>query len=214
MKKTALAALCVLAFAASSVPARGGRPPAPAVNISPPPIASDPSVRYDYDIVYVRVPRRADGREARWAEFSNPTNMEPGGDLMLLHPDGTEEVLVGGKDGSCLDPQVSFDGQSVYFAKFVDASHKGTDIYKLHVPSRKLTRLTDQHFTPNTGAADWSKLKLPYGVFNLGPCPGPAARSCSSATATPTSRRGDTPRSPSSSFPWTTTARTSSRSAT
>ena len=64
------------------------------LNMDPPPIATDKSVKYDYDIVYVRAPRKdADGR-SRWAEVGDPRTMEPGADLMLLHPDGKEEVLV------------------------------------------------------------------------------------------------------------------------
>lgn len=155
------------------------------LSIDPPHISTDRSVKYDYDIVYVRGLRREDGKEARWAEFSRPTTMEPGADLMLLHPDGKEEVLVGGEDGSVMDPYVSFDGQSVYFAKFIDKEHTGADIWRLHVPSRKTVRLTDQTFTPNTGAAPWAsdyrkpeegKTSLHYGVFNLGPCPIPGGK--------------------------------------
>ena len=105
--------------------------------------------------------------------------MEPGSDLMLLHPDGKEEVLVAVKAHEAIaDPMVSFDGASVYFAKFHDAlKHKGSDLYKIHVPTRKVVQLTQQVFTPNTGAADWSKTSLPsWGVFNLGPCPLPGGK--------------------------------------
>src|SRR5262249_26268349 len=116
---------------------------------------------------------------SKWAEVGDPRTMEPGADLMLLHPDGSEEVLVPvtGNE-SIADPQVSFDGQSVYFAKMHDATgHKGADIYKVHVPTRKVTRLTQQTFTPNTGVADWSRTPLPaWGVYNLGPCPLPGGR--------------------------------------
>ena len=44
------------------------------LSIEPPHISTDKSVRYDYDIVYVRGLRRTDGKEARWAEFSRPTD--------------------------------------------------------------------------------------------------------------------------------------------
>ena len=97
----------------------------------------------------------------------------------LLQPDGTQEVLVPVSEAeSIADPQVSFDGQWVYYAKMHDAvKHKGADIYKVHVPTRKIVRLTDQTFTPNTGAADWKKTPLPsWGVYNLGPCPLPGGR--------------------------------------
>lgn len=155
------------------------------LNIDPPHISTDASIRYDFDIVYVRGKRREDGKEARWAEFSKPTMMEPGADLMLLHPDGSEELLVSGGDGSVMDPYVSFDGQWVFYAKFIDAEHTGADLYKIHVPSRRIVRLTNQVFTPNTGAAPWSadfrtreqgKSALHYGVYNLGPCPVPGGK--------------------------------------
>ena len=66
------------------------------LSIDPPHISTNKPVKYDYDIIYVRGTRRKDGKEARWAEFSRPTMMELGADLMLLHPDGSEELLVSG----------------------------------------------------------------------------------------------------------------------
>ncbi len=119
--------------------------------------------------------------------------MDAGADLMLLHPDGKEEVLVVGGKGSVTDPMVSFDGQWVYYALFHDltggstsqGAPAGADIYKIHVPTRKVVRLTQQRFTPNTGAAHWSKdfrsaepgkNYLGYGVFNMGPCPLPGGK--------------------------------------
>src|SRR5262249_46075572 len=130
-------------------------------------------------IVYVRAPRRAADGRSRWAEGGDPRTMEPGAELMLLHPDGKEEVLVPVKPHEAIsDPFVSFDGNSVYYAKFHDPlNHKGSDIYKVHVPTRKIVQLTQQVFTPNTGAADWSKTSLPsWGVYNLGPCPLPGGK--------------------------------------
>ena len=47
-----------------------------------------------YDIVYVRQPRYGDTTNTIWPEVFHPARGEPGADLMLLHPDGTEEVLV------------------------------------------------------------------------------------------------------------------------
>jgi hypothetical protein len=177
---------CLIAATLIAVPTLGqNKEPPRELNITPPSIATDKTVKYDYDIVYVRAPRHGDEQRTKWAEFSDPTRMEPGADLMLLHPDGREEVLVEGKDGSVMDPYVSFDGAWVYYAKFIDAKHTGTDIWKMHVPSRKTVRLTDQTFSPNTGAADWSKdyrtpekgkTALNYGVFNLGPCPVPGGK--------------------------------------
>src|SRR4051812_1079107 len=64
------------------------------LNMDPPPLAKDASVKYDFDIVYVRAPRKAADGRSRWAEVGDPRTMEPGADLVLLHPDGSEEVLV------------------------------------------------------------------------------------------------------------------------
>ncbi|MFO0804600.1 MAG: hypothetical protein U0791_15940 [Gemmataceae bacterium] len=149
--------------------------------------------KLDYDIVYVRMPRKGDKVGTNWTEISNPTFMDAGADLMLLHADGREEVLVKGSPGSVTDPTVSFDGEWVYYSKFHDLKGAsvsqgpaaGADIFKIHVKSRKIVQLTKQEFTPNTGAADWSKdFRTPakgtnhfeYGVFNMGPCPLPGGK--------------------------------------
>jgi hypothetical protein len=164
-----------------------------AIDVNPRPVADDPSVKIDYDIVYVRAPRKGAAVGTNWPEISNPFFMDAGADLMLLHPDGTEDVLVRGGAGSVTDPMVSFDGQWVYYALFHDltgasvqqGSAAGADIFKIHVRSRKIVRLTQQQFTPNTGAGNWTrdyrtpepgKNYLDYGVFNLGPCPLPGGK--------------------------------------
>src|SRR5262245_19109104 len=129
-----------------------------------------------------------------FAEVNNPLRLDAGADLMLLHPDGSEEVLVKGGKGSVMDPMVSFDGEWVYYAHVHAlpdmASHTpplGADIYKVHVKSKKIVRLTHQGYTPNTGAANWSRpprsrddeardMLCFYGVFNTGPCPLPSGK--------------------------------------
>jgi hypothetical protein len=185
MKRHIRMACFLLLAVASSAMAQTKKEPARPLNVNPPPIATDKTVLYDYDIVYVRAPRYGDDKRPGWAEFSDPTRMEKGADLMLLHPDGSEEMLVSGKDGSVMDPYVSFDAAWVYYAKFQGAKHSGSDIYKIHVSSRKVVKLTEQTFTPNTGAAPWSKdfrtpeqgkTALRYGVYNLGPCPAPGGK--------------------------------------
>src|SRR4051812_4897856 len=105
----------LLAMGAASVPAQTPRKErlyADPINIDPPHISTDKSVKYDFDIVYVRAPRKfADGR-SKWAEVGDPRSMEPGADLVLLHPDGKEEVLVPVTENeSIADPAVSFDAQ-------------------------------------------------------------------------------------------------------
>jgi len=164
------------------------------LNVKVPPISTDKSVRYDYDIVYVRVQRAGDEKHKRfYTDFSQPVTMEPGADLMLHHPDGKEELLVPGGDGSITDAMVSFDGQWVYYSHLYDLqkpdqwspSRKGADIFKIHLKTRRIVKLTDQTFTPNTGAAKWSddfrtpkegRTHFDYGVFNMGPCPLPGGR--------------------------------------
>ena len=165
------------------------------LDVTPASLRGDKSIRYDYDIVYVRSPRAGNDKGSRWAEIAHPHLMDPGADLMLLHPDGTEEVLVeGGATGAITDPVVTFDGEWVLFShmKGLEGTNMhgkfpsgGADIYKLHLGSRKLVRLTHQEYTPNTGAADWAsdfrsnekgKTRIEYGVLNLGAYPLPGNR--------------------------------------
>jgi len=163
------------------------------ISLDVPHISSDRSVEYDYPIVYVRVPRKGDDVGSKWAEIAHPVQMDPGGDLMLLQTDGSEEVLVAGGAGSIIDPVVSLDGEWVFYSHIHDMTinwagkypKAGADIYKIHLSTRKVVRLTQQRFTPNTGAADWSsdfvsredgKTHLDYGVFNTGPYPLPGGR--------------------------------------
>src|SRR5215471_5761406 len=65
--------------------------------IAVPKVSTDRSIKYDYDIVYVRTPRKGNApHSSRWPDASLPLNVDAGGDLMLLHPDGSEERLVEG----------------------------------------------------------------------------------------------------------------------
>ncbi len=165
------------------------------IDVKVPHIATDKSVKYDYDIVYVRTPRKGDKARSSWTEIAHPAIMDAQGDLMLLHPDGKEEVLVeGGADGSVTDPYVSFDGQWVFYSHLKGlkgtSQHgqpplQGADIFKINVKTKKLVQLTHQEWTPNTGAAKWSATMrkgepgttwLNYGVLNMGPCPLPGGR--------------------------------------
>ncbi len=119
----------------------------------------------------------------------------PGADLVLLHPDGKEEVLVEGGDGSVADPMVSFDGEWVYYAKFhnlkaglralgraagprrghlqdsrQDAQDRAVDRPAVHAqPGRG--RLVEKF-----GGSANGKDHIAYGVFNLGPCPLPGGK--------------------------------------
>ncbi len=157
----------------------------------PKPLASDPSVKIDYDIVYVRAPRFVPGRDGKqrpsaWPEIAHPTNIDAGYDLMLLHPDGSEEVLVAGGEGSIADPYVSFDGEWVYYAHFyLGKLGTGADIYKVHVKTQE-DRPADapgvdaEHRLPGvrqkTPAPPSRQAPIGRGVYNLGPCPLPGGR--------------------------------------
>ena len=146
-----------------------------------------------YDLVYVRQPRKGDNEHIRWPDVFHPAQVEPGSDLVLLHPDGSEEVLIDTTHGAVTDPFVSFDAQWVYYAYFEDVReessnyqrsylpYSGSDIYRIHLVTREIERLTHQEFTPNTGAGTWDESnpvdppgavnRLGYGILNLGPAP-------------------------------------------
>ena len=98
-----------------------------------------------YDIVYVRQPRAGNNTHITWPEVFHPGTVAPGADLMLLHPDGTEEILVDTTNGAVTDPFVSFDGQWVYYSFFPDVRpqslntqrgnlpYDGADIYRINL---------------------------------------------------------------------------------
>lgn len=153
----------------------------------------------DYDIIYMRAPRYGDHQNTIWPEVFHPGSIEPGTDMMLLHPNGTEEVLVPGGNGAVTDAVLSFDAQWVFYAKFPDVRpealnsqrsdlpRQGADIYKMNLATRQEIRLTFQEWEPNTGAGNWAdhpngtgasndQNYLGYGILNLGPCPLPGGR--------------------------------------
>ena len=158
----------------------------------------DLRAQVDYDIVYVRQARFGDMVNTTWPEIFHPGRMDPGADLMLLHPDGSEEILVDCETCGVTDPVVSFDAQWVYYSFFPDLSqgslntqrgnlpYQGADIYRINLNSRVIEQLTFGKFTPNTGAGNWDESnplnptaefnRLGYGILNLGPMPLPGGR--------------------------------------
>ncbi len=179
-----------------AVPAAGAPPAA----IALPAAGCTPNV-VNYDIVYVRAPRFGDNTNSVWPDTVRPLLPDAGADLRLLHPNCTEEVLfplpahaglIDGAlgDGSVSDPNLSFNGEWVVFTYYHDQtdtnvqrcagggeclSYKGADIYRLHLPTRAVVRLTQQEFTPNLGNSANFNCDVPYtncpnvGVFNVGP---------------------------------------------
>jgi len=158
----------------------------------------DSRAQVEYDIVYVRQVRFGDMNNTTWPEIFHPARMDPGADLMLLHPDGTEEVLVDCDSCGVTDPVVSFDARWVYYSLFHDLSpgslntqrgdlpHLGADIFRINLETRVTEQLTFGEFTPNTGAGNWDEgnplnptsefNRLGYGILNLGPMPLPGGR--------------------------------------
>lgn len=152
--------------------------------------AADP---VDFDIVYVRQVRFGDNTNTTWPEIFHPAKMDAGADLMLLHPDGSEEVLVDCDTCSVTDPFISFDAQWVFYSLFHDLTQVntqrgnlpllGADIFRINLKTRKIEQLTHGKFTPNTGNGNWDEQnpvnpsseynRLGYGILNLGPMPLP-----------------------------------------
>src|SRR5205823_5707912 len=67
------------------------KPPQRPLRVDPPHISTDKTVKYDYDIIYVRAPRVVEGTERPapvWPNAAEPGNLRAPTDLMVLHPDG------------------------------------------------------------------------------------------------------------------------------
>src|SRR5262245_46488352 len=106
--------LALAAFLCTRQPLAGEDKSQRRLRLDPPNISTDKTVKYDYDIVYVRLPRKGfRGDKSNkfespiWAQAGVPLQMHGGADLMLLRPDGSEEVLVSGGKGSVTDPFAS-----------------------------------------------------------------------------------------------------------
>ncbi|HEV7668415.1 MAG TPA: hypothetical protein VGS22_07820 [Thermoanaerobaculia bacterium] len=155
-----------------------------------------------YELIYVRAPYFGPGpgvANSVWPDVVRPLIPDPGAQLVLMKTSGVREVLFpleryrgqidtpAGKPlsvGSVADPNVSFDGRSVLFTWYHDAtdrndqrgglSRRGADLYKLDLATRALVRLTRQQLTPNTGNGarfgpnDPGSNHPRIGVFNTG----------------------------------------------
>ena len=153
-----------------------------------------------------------EARDSVWSDTARPLTPDPGAQLARLRKDGVREVLFpqeryrsqidtpAGKPlsvGSVSDLNVSFDGQWVLFTWYHDLtsvnpqrgpsggpylSRAGADLYKLHLGTGQLVRLTTQAFTPNTGngarftPGDPRGNHPRIGVFNTGGTWAPGGR--------------------------------------
>lgn len=151
-------------------------------------------------------------RGSVWPDTARPLTPDPGAQLARLRRDGVRETLFpqeryrpqvdtpAGKPlsaGSVSDLNVSFDGQWVLFTWYHDLtsvnpqrgdsggpylSQAGADLYKLHLGTGQLVRLTTQALTPNTGNGATFVPGSPrgnhprIGVFNTGGTWAPGGR--------------------------------------
>ncbi|MGF1526361.1 MAG: TolB family protein, partial [Candidatus Competibacterales bacterium] len=131
---------------------------------------TQPKAAIDYDIIYVRQPRPHGDRQPRWPDFERPYHAEPGSDLVLLRPDGSERILADTTEDAVIDPAISFDGRQVFFAVLYRPDedigrnpHKsgGADLFRLNIATGRGRQLT---FDGRDG------------VFNTGPWPLPGDR--------------------------------------
>ena len=151
------------------------------------------SVKLDYDIVYVRAPRRGDEVGTNWAD------LQPALHGCRRRPDALASRRQGGSSGRGRqgigrrpDGLVRW---RVGLLLTLSRPEGGDDHRRSRRPvptssrstSRRgrIVRLTHQQFTPNTGAGNWSKdfrtpepgkNSIDYGVFNMGPCPLPGGK--------------------------------------
>ncbi len=138
-----------------------------------------------YPIIAVRSERLGDAQSVGYPDVFLPTQ-HPTSDLVLINPDGTEEVLVSGNDIDAVFDPKTIDGVNVYFVRIKDCKQvhtqrrnlpfNGSDIYSINVETRVETKWTDQTQAPLEGFADWNTTPFNYGVLNLGPQPLPDGR--------------------------------------
>jgi hypothetical protein len=129
-----------------------------------------------------------------YTDFSQPVTMEPGADLMLLHPDGSEELLVEGRrrldhrpDG-LVRRRVGVLRPLYNLKKASQWSRRGRapTSSRFTSPRAKIVRLTNQKFHAQhrrgelverlPQATNQGKTHFDYGVFNMGPCPLPGGK--------------------------------------
>ncbi len=100
--------------------------------------SSSLALEVNYDIVYVRYPaKNPGGKVVAIPQGEQPYVIAAGADLMLLHPDGSEEVLVDCGICSVMDPFISIDGKTVYYSLIEEATRKSASyIYKIRLSEK------------------------------------------------------------------------------
>ncbi len=166
------------------------------INLNISPISSDRSIKYDYDIVYVRAPRHGNDAKSLWAEIAHPWLLDPGADLMLLHPDGREELLVARRrwvdrrSGRVVRrpvgllfahsrsvesrPGTIWAKQEPTSTRFVCRREKSPG--SPTKPSRRISARPKPGRAISAATGKPGETYFGYGVYNMGPCPLPGGR--------------------------------------
>jgi hypothetical protein len=133
-----------------------------------------------YDVVYVRWPRAGDDKVVMLTQGEDVFRVVAGADLVLLHPDGNQRVLVSCETCCVQDPTISFDGEWVYYTKMEDARiplESPSLLYKMRIGGagadfREIQLTFDDGFNSymhkgNTTAQ--SDLGNSYSIRDMGP---------------------------------------------
>jgi len=111
----------------------------------------------NYDIIYVRYPATNPSSPfVSIPQGERPYDIAASADLILLHPDGTEDVIIDCTECSVMDPFISYNGEWVYYSLIEEATKKSaSSIYKVNLTKKpfKPIRLTFNDGFKN----DWYK---------------------------------------------------------
>ncbi|MDP6929904.1 MAG: hypothetical protein QF412_09415, partial [Planctomycetota bacterium] len=150
-----------------------------------PPRRTPAQVGIDYPIVACRMPVPQHPTQEEFPDaFRMSLKIGPYSALVLIHPSGKEEILFQPKGkGSCVDPFVSYDGRTIYFAVFEDPTsinvqryltRSPAHIWKLDVATRRATQLTFGNEMTWRDSAN--KIDPRYGPFDISPVELPDGR--------------------------------------
>lgn len=109
----------------------------------------------DFPVVTVKAPRQGDSIRTYWQEADKPYQLDGNTDLVLINPDGSEQILFDCSDTQAvIDPNVSFNGEVVYFSLVEGIqNHTGSfsNILKVNVLTSELKPLTSVTDSFNSG---------------------------------------------------------------
>jgi len=133
----------------------------------------------DYDIIYVRYPaKNPTSPFVTIPQGEKPYDIAAGADLILLKPDGSEEILVNCNQCSVMDPFISYDANWVYYSLIEEPTKASASwIYKINLTKKPYTpiRMTfDDNFSiDNYQGNNTSKdnLKTHRKIRDMAPVP-------------------------------------------